>query len=162
MRCSMARYKRPKPQKPGDDYRRIWRIVHGCIADTFIHHPEYLPQGRDRISSLRRSLCKRIIGSVLASAAHTAKRRSGRTSAAEKADASYLMAEASGSLKGPVAAGHARRGADDGPTSSAPYDWMTDFHHSYDLAIAAMRLEGVIAGQFEPRDHAEWLQTLRS
>lgn len=162
VRCSMARYKRAKPQKPGDDYRRIWRIIDGCISDTFIHHPDYLPQGRSKISSLRTSLLKRIAGAILASAERSAKRRSGRPSAAKSASIGTTTIEANRGTRTPVAAVNRRRGAGAADTDPAPYDWMTDFVGSYDLAIAAMRREGLIGGRFEPQDHAEWLQTLRS
>ena len=162
VRCSMARYRRAKPQKPGDEYRKIWRLVDGGITDCFNHHPGYLPQGKAKISSLRRSLLKRITGSILSSAADVAKRRSRDPWAAKIASAGYLTAGADGACEGPVAAGPRCRGAGLVVNDPAPYDWMQDFGASYDLAIAAMRREGLITGRFEPQSHADYLETLRS
>lgn len=68
--------KRLKPQKPGDDYRRLWRLVDGAIRDAFAKHPEYVPQGR-RETEIRSSLAKRIVGAVKGHAEQSARSRSG-------------------------------------------------------------------------------------
>ena len=53
----------PPIGKKSRAYRQMWRLVDGCVLDTFRLHPDYLtPIG---MSSVRMSLVKRITGQVM-------------------------------------------------------------------------------------------------
>lgn len=45
--------------------RQMWRVVDGAIMDAFIHHPDYLTMKGSRNQCARRSIAKRVTGSVL-------------------------------------------------------------------------------------------------
>lgn len=53
----------PPVGKKSWEYRQVWRLVDGCVLDTFCIHPDYLtPKG---MSSVRMSLVKRITGQIM-------------------------------------------------------------------------------------------------
>ncbi len=65
------------PSGAAADYRRLWRIVDGAVADALYHHPEYLRPvkrgARPVERTARRSITKRVVGAVLADLAGTAR-----------------------------------------------------------------------------------------
>jgi hypothetical protein len=68
--------RRIRPQKfAGSDYRQIWRIVDGAVAQAFNDHPEYLAPGA-RVRTVRNSIVKRVAGAVTGHAAQSARVRS--------------------------------------------------------------------------------------
>lgn len=56
---------RPPPHKDTAEYRRIWRVVDGAVADAFKCHPDYLARAEPAV---RVSINKRVVGALLAAA----------------------------------------------------------------------------------------------
>jgi hypothetical protein len=54
------------PQKQAAEYRRLWKIVDGAVADAFNKHPEYLSPAISK-KVVRASVNKRVVGALLAS-----------------------------------------------------------------------------------------------
>jgi hypothetical protein len=62
------RGKHLKPEKPlylKGHARQIWRVVDGAVLDAFKNHPDYLTHKGSRNQTARRSVVKRVTGSVL-------------------------------------------------------------------------------------------------
>ena len=76
-----GRRKRCRPLRDDWHYRQLWRIVDGAVADTFATHPDYLTRKGKR--SARRSINKRVVGSIIGYAAQVAEGRSGTSPAAD-------------------------------------------------------------------------------
>ncbi len=54
----------PPVQKTGLNYRQLWRIVDGAVADAFRMHPDYLNPARlEKVT--RASVNKRVVGAIL-------------------------------------------------------------------------------------------------
>lgn len=70
------KYRRLKPLKKGDDYRRIWRLVDGAVRDAFRSHPDYLPEGRS-LKDVRSSIVKRVVGTIKGHVGKPTRGRSG-------------------------------------------------------------------------------------
>jgi hypothetical protein len=62
---------KPPPQKLTDDYRRLWRIIDGAVADAFNQHPNYF-SGSVAPKKVRASINKRVVGSLLAALSSSA------------------------------------------------------------------------------------------
>lgn len=74
------RAQRLKSEKPNQQYgfnRQIWRVVDGAIRDAFIHHPDYLTERGSRYNTARRSIAKRVTGTLLSYLEQSKKGRSG-------------------------------------------------------------------------------------
>lgn len=54
------------PQKTRAEYKRLWKIVDGAVADAFNKHPEYLASNVSK-KVVRASVNKRVVGAILAS-----------------------------------------------------------------------------------------------
>lgn len=65
----------------GPAYRSLWRVVDGAMRDCILHHPDYFVPAR--LTDMRRSVVKRVVGAVKGHAAEKAARgRSGENPAA--------------------------------------------------------------------------------
>ena len=75
------RWKRAKvpPQKraPGG-YSQIWRIVDGAVADCILHHREYFGSNQ-QVGDARRSIVKRVTGSIIGYLEQSRRGASGAT-----------------------------------------------------------------------------------
>lgn len=80
----MKRRRIPPPKERGheSDYRRLWRLVDGALADTIRHHPEYF-RTKD-LRAVRQSIAKRVVGAIKGHAEQSARGRSGQKPAAGK------------------------------------------------------------------------------
>ncbi len=57
---------KPPPQKTDSEYKRLWKIIDGAVADSFFHHKDYLnPQVSPKV--VRNSINKRVTGAIEAS-----------------------------------------------------------------------------------------------
>jgi hypothetical protein len=73
----------PKERQAEADYRQLWRLVDGALADVIHHHPEYF-RSHD-LRAVRSSIAKRVVGAIKGYAGQTAWGRSGAsTPAADK------------------------------------------------------------------------------
>lgn len=69
-------------------YRQLWRVVDGAVNDAFNNHPDYAGQfGPRRLKTIRNSVTKRVVGSVLGYAEQSAQGRSGDSPAASSGQA---------------------------------------------------------------------------
>lgn len=59
------------------EYRQLWRIVDGAVADAFKMHPNYLSEDGKRWQTARQSIVKRVTGAILGYAEQSAQGRSG-------------------------------------------------------------------------------------
>lgn len=57
--------------KGGPEYRQLWRLIDGAVADAFSCHPDYLTT--KGVQSARTSITKRVTGVVHGYAARAAK-----------------------------------------------------------------------------------------
>lgn len=57
--------------KGGPEYRQVWRLIDGAVADAFACHPDYLTS--KGAQSARTSITKRVTGAVHGYAARAAK-----------------------------------------------------------------------------------------
>ena len=57
---------KPPPQKTNSEYRKLWKIVDGAVADAFLQHKGYL---NSKVSHkvVRNSINKRVVGAIEAS-----------------------------------------------------------------------------------------------
>lgn len=63
----------PPKEKPGSAYHNLWAVVDGAVRDAFHNHPEYLTdKGRQ---SARKSVVKRVTGSVISFAKAKGRRK---------------------------------------------------------------------------------------
>lgn len=79
----MADRIQPPPQKQDGSYKRLWRIVDAAVAEALKAHPEYLTSRGAMNRNARRSITKRVVGTIHGYAVEAAKRRSGEDPAAE-------------------------------------------------------------------------------
>ncbi len=84
-----GRKKRLKPEKPSYQTgfnHQIWRVIDGAIRDAFTHHPDYLTEKGTKWATARRSIAKRVTGSVLSYLEQSRKGRSVRGTAPDNGD----------------------------------------------------------------------------
>lgn len=62
----------PPPQKGNPNFKRLWRVVDGAVADAFKMHPEYINPERAEWR-VRSSINKRVVGAILGFAAQAAE-----------------------------------------------------------------------------------------
>lgn len=64
---------RRRRRKKGDpNFKRLWRVVDGAVADAFKMHPEYINPERAEWR-VRSSINKRVVGAILGFAAQAAE-----------------------------------------------------------------------------------------
>ena len=63
-------------------YRQIWRVVDGTVDLALSAHPEYLNPGK-RVSTIRNSIVKRVVGALHGYSVQTGWTRSGSSPASE-------------------------------------------------------------------------------
>jgi hypothetical protein len=61
-RAKKERLRTPR-NKPGAEYKAIWRLIDGAILDALKHHPEYIAPERQQAA--RNSIIKRATGNVV-------------------------------------------------------------------------------------------------
>lgn len=75
-----------EPTKPASPtYRQIWRVVDGAVDLALSAHPEYLNPGK-KVSTIRNSIVKRVVGALHGYAEQSAWVRSGSSPADDKAE----------------------------------------------------------------------------
>jgi hypothetical protein len=68
----------PPPQKRGTgNFVQVWRIVDGAVADAIRAHPEYFRTNQNRADA-RRSIVKRVTGSIMGYLAEARRGVSGK------------------------------------------------------------------------------------
>ena len=58
-------YKPTKPPKGNEDYKKVWKIVDGAVADALLMHPDYLTDKGRHGRTARYSVVKRVVGAIL-------------------------------------------------------------------------------------------------
>lgn len=61
----MSKHKRSLAPKGDTQYRRVWCIVNGAVADAFKMHGDYVDPQRERAA--RESIVKRVTGAIVSS-----------------------------------------------------------------------------------------------
>ncbi len=67
----------PQKRAPGG-YSQIWRIVDGAVADCILHHREYFGSNQ-QVGDARRSIVKRVTGSIIGYLEQSRRGASGAT-----------------------------------------------------------------------------------
>lgn len=57
--------KSTKPPKGNKDYKKVWRIIDGAVADAMAMHPDYLTPKGTSGRTARTSIVKRVTGAIL-------------------------------------------------------------------------------------------------
>ena len=63
MTRAWKRGKAPPHKRHQQDYRQLFRVVDGAVADAIMTHPEFFALGRQR--SARASIAKRVAGAIV-------------------------------------------------------------------------------------------------
>lgn len=57
--------KRTVPPKGNKDYKKVWRVIDGAVADAIAMHPDYLTSKGTHARTARYSIVKRVTGAIL-------------------------------------------------------------------------------------------------
>lgn len=58
-------YNPTKPPKSNKDYKKVWKIIDGAVADALAMHPDYLTPKGTHGRTARYSIVKRSVGAIL-------------------------------------------------------------------------------------------------
>jgi hypothetical protein len=67
--------RRPDDPQAGAAYSKLWRMVDGAVRDALTSHPEYLTSRGMHANSARRSIVKRVTGTLMGFVVEDGRRR---------------------------------------------------------------------------------------
>jgi hypothetical protein len=75
--------RRPDDPQAGAAYSKLWRMVDGAVRDALTSHPEYLTSRGMHANSARRSIVKRVTGTLMGFVVEDGRRRRSATQGRE-------------------------------------------------------------------------------